>query len=270
MPPRRANKKDQVAEEVVVKEKESPWEDDDFGELSEDGKLIVSIISRKMDTFKGELARLTEKLEEKDEKITQLEEEVSGLKTAVAKLEDRIDDADAYERRDTLLFSGDDIPAVSEGENCGQIVCDVIKEKLRLNFQTDILSIAHRVGKKPDKQGPDRRKIVVKLCRREVKSDLTNACRQLKPPNLFVNESLTPVRSTIMYVLRKAKRAFPEKVAGCNSSDGKVFVWVRPPNPNAPLPRNSRMTINTHQRLVEFCSGILNTELSTLIDVWPH
>jgi hypothetical protein len=269
MPPRKAPKRTVIAEEVLS-DGESSCEDDDFGELSGDGKLIVSIISRKLDAFKDKLASLTQKLKDKDERIARLEEQVSGLKGSVVKLEERIDDADAYERRDTLLFSGDDIPTVSEGENCGQIVCNVVKEKLKLNFQTDILSVAHRVGKKPVKQGPDRRKIIVKLCRREVKGDITDACRQLKPSNLFVNESLTPVRSTIMYVLRKAKRAYPDKVAGCNSSDGKVFVWVRPPNPCAPLPRNTRMTVNTHQRLVEFCSDILNTELSTLIDVWPH
>ena len=34
------------------------------------------------------------------------------------KLEERLEDADAYERRETLIFSGQGTPDVTAGENC--------------------------------------------------------------------------------------------------------------------------------------------------------
>lgn len=274
MPPKKSKKQSEPNEESIA----------DFGELSEDGKIIVGLIYKKMESLRSELLQ---SLEEKDLQITSLQDEVSSLKNTVSalekhaediqtlkhtvsKLEERIDDADAYERRDTLLFSGNDIPEVTLGENCGQLISSVVREKLKLSVTPSVISIAHRVGKKPITQGPDRRGIVVKLCRREVKHDILSACRNLKPTGLFVNESLTPVRSTIMYILRKAKREFPTKISGSSSVDGRVFVWVRPPNPDAPNARNSRMAINTHLKLAQFCNDILSTPLSTFIETWPH
>ena len=56
--------------------------------------------------------------------------EVDKLKSSLCKLEEKVDDADAYERRDTLVFFGDGIPASEVGENCSQVLCQVIKDKL--------------------------------------------------------------------------------------------------------------------------------------------
>ena len=70
------------------------------------------------------------------------------------------------------------------------------------------ISVAHRLGRKPD-QGPDKRKIVVELCRRETKQDLLKACRVVKPRNFYVNETLTRTRSTVLYGLRQARKKYP-------------------------------------------------------------
>lgn len=274
MPPKKQKKQSELNEDLIA----------ECSELSEDGRAIVCLIFKKIESFKSEWLQT---LAERDSQINSLQDEVSALKNTisgmekqfddvqtlrntVSKLEERIDDADAYERRDTLLFSGSDIPAATTGENCGQLICSVVEEKLKLSISASVISIAHRVGKMPITQGPDRRSIVVKLCRREIKRDILDACRKFKPTGLFVNESLTPVRSTIMYILRKAKREFPNKISGSNSVDGKVFVWVHPPNPNAPNARNSRMSVNTHLKLAQFCSNILDTPLSTFMETWPH
>lgn len=232
--------------------------------LSEEGKLIVAAISEQLDLMRGEII---DKLEEKDAQISTLQEEVAVLKTSYSRLEERIDDADAYERRDTILISGSAIPSVTVGENCNALACDAIKNKLKLNVSSTDISTCHRTGKMPTNQQPDKRSIVVKLCRRELKRDILDACRALKPDNLYVNESLTQTRNTIMYALRRAKRLFPAKVSGCNSVDGRVFVWIRPPKPDTPGAHNTRMVVNTFQKLTEFCTKVLDGPLSTLIDI---
>lgn len=183
-------------------------------------------------------------------------------------MEEKIDDADAYERRDTVIVSGKAVPTVTDGESCLQIVSDLLKNELKLIVPATDISTAHRLGKRPATQQPDNRSIIVKLCRRDLKKDILDACRQLKP-EMYVNESLTPTRNTIMYVLRKAKRKCPDKISGCISIDGRVCVFVKPPNPDAPGARNSRMFVNTPHKLELFCHDILETPLATFIENLP-
>jgi hypothetical protein len=248
-------------------------DDLDHIELSKDGKLIVEAITRKFDELTLRFSEMKEEfraeIAKKDEQVSGLQEEVDALKLKVSGMEEKVDDADAYERRDTLIFSGSSVPLVTEDENCGEIVRKLVKDKLNLNMAATDISTTHRLGRKPVTQKQDTRNIVVKLCRRDLKGDLLSACRQLKPDNLYINESLTPNRSTILYALRKAKRQFPDKVSGTGTMNGRVCVWVKPPNPETPLPRNSRMFVNTRLTLESFCTDILGVPSSTLIENWP-
>ena len=172
------------------------------------------------------------------------------------------------ERKDTLIFSGQGIPEVTAGENCTAIVKDIVKNKLQLEIRVNDISTAHRLGKKVSNQQPDKRNIIIKLCRRDQKSDILNACRQLKP-DIYINESLTPIRGTIMYVLRKARRQFPRIITGCYSRDGRVFVWLRSPN-SSPNDKDIRQSVNSRLKLEELCRSTLKTPLTTFIQNWPH
>ena len=46
-------------------------------------------------------------LSEREEEVTRFNSEVSDLRGKILKLEVKIDDTDAYERRDTIVFSGE-------------------------------------------------------------------------------------------------------------------------------------------------------------------
>ena len=48
------------------------------------------------------------------------------LRKGVSAVEERCDEAEAYERRDTIIVSGPEMPIVRDGENSAQVVCDVI------------------------------------------------------------------------------------------------------------------------------------------------
>ena len=195
-------------------------------------------------------------------KTTQLEHEVEQLKKHVMKLEEKIEDNDSYERRDTLVLSGSAIPPASNMENCPDIVCKFISA-------SDI-SVSHRLSTKSSSQRTPKKDIIVKFCRRNTKLDVLNSCRKSKPNNLFVNEFLTPSRQTIAYVLRKAKREFPHLISGSTSFDGKVFAWIKPPNPHAAGAKDLRVEINTHSKLENFCSRTLEKPLTHFIQEWTH
>ena len=97
------------------------------------------------------------------------------------------------------------------------------------------------------------------------------AARTVKPDRLYINESLTPLRRTIHYVLRKARKKFPAKISGVITADGKVIVYVKPARPNLRNTRDTKFSLNTREKLEKFCNEILSTPLATLFDgEWPN
>ena len=201
-------------------------DDSKSSDLNDESKKIIEAISlkldEKLDQFRAEFRAA---LAEKNEEIIILKTQVSSLQNRVEKLEEAIDEGDAYERRDTLLFSGDGLPVVSADEVPVNVVCSMVKEKLRLNLNPTDISTAHRMGRKPTSQATDRRKLVVKLCRRDLKRDILMAARNIKP-DIYVNESLTPLRSKILFALRKMRRSHPHILKGSTSIEGRVFAWI--------------------------------------------
>ena len=64
------------------------------------------------------------------------------LTDKVTRMDKCLDDEDAYNRRECLIFSGNTVPASKPDENCGNIVKNIVKEKLHLQQNMDI-SIQH-------------------------------------------------------------------------------------------------------------------------------
>ena len=191
-----------------------------LSDLNEEQMLIYSILNEK---FQAIIAKLEENLTAKDKNLKEISDEILVLRKRVVELEDKIEDNESYERRDTVIVSGDGIPAVTDNEDSSKSVTQLIKDKINLIVNPVDIFVAHRLGRKPD-QDPDKRKIVVKLCRRETKQDLLKTCRAVKPRNIYVSESLTQTRSTVLYGLRLARKKYPNIIAGCSSQDGKVYA----------------------------------------------
>ena len=94
--------------------------------------------------------------------ITNNDAEFQDLKNKVNKLESVKDANSAYQKHDTLIISRD-IPAVTEHENCDNIVP---KDNLNVNLHFNDLSTAHHLEKRP--VAPvDKHIIIFKLCNRE-------------------------------------------------------------------------------------------------------
>ena len=246
---------------AVTRSSEEPKSPD----LSEESKKIINAINLKLDEKLDQIrVEFRAALAEKNAEIAALKTHFSSLQTRVEKLEEAIDDGDAYERRDTLLFSGDGVPAVSTDEIPASVVCSLVKEKLRLNLNPTDISTAHRMGRKPNTQATDRRKLVVKLCRRDLKRDILMAAKNIKP-DFYVNESLTPLRSKILFALRKIRRSHPHILKGSSSIEGRVFAWIASDPGRADSPY-ARILVNSLSKLSSFCEENLNLPLSNFID----
>ena len=60
--------------------------------------------------------------------------------------------------------------------HCTQVDMDIPKNILKVTINPGDISIAHRIGKQLA-NNPDRRKILVRLYRRDLKADLTGAVK---------------------------------------------------------------------------------------------
>lgn len=263
----------------------------DISNMSKDSQQIYHYITK---YFDNKLAQVNTKLDEKTKKIGELESTVGNLKNQVGQLQDVVnglngindmkinidkmvqkfeqveemaDTKQAQERRDTLILSGS-IPEATASENCHAIVRQKLMEETGINISDEEISTAHRIGKKPE-NSPDKRSILFKVSGTEVKSRIMAACRE-KKPRLYVNESLTPTRSTIMYVLRKAKREHSQAFGYCRAQDGNVYVFLPTTAQEGygARQRYRRITVNTRTSLDNLLSKQISKTSGDYVNDW--
>ena len=98
-------------------------EDINEADLFEEGRLIVLLLEQKIEKI---VSKFTSEVKDRDAKINHLKTEVDLLKQKVNKMEEKLDEADAYERRDTVILSGQDLPTATDGErSCDGVLCVV-------------------------------------------------------------------------------------------------------------------------------------------------
>ena len=234
---------------------------------NEDSKILLSVILSKFEELKLEFNTA---LEAKKQEISELNNEVKNLKSKVSHLESQIDEADSYERRDTLILTGEQIPLYSQGEISTEVTRALISDKLKISLPQNSVSTCHRLGRKPTNQTPDRRPIVVKFCQRDLKMQVWVSSRKARIPNFYVNESLSPTRRTILYALRKIKRAHPNLVTGCTSFDGKIYAYTKPSSTAPEHSRSVRHPINSKENLKNFCETFVKKPLEDFLESWSE
>lgn len=183
----------------------------DIASLSNEGKTIVSVIIKAMQSLN----------DGKDQRIEQLETKVSVLEKKLAELENQADDTSQYERRDTLIISGPLLPPEVNNEKSSDVVVNAIKQNLHINFSPNDINIAHRIGRKSTQT--KNRPIIVKLHSRQKKDDIMNACITVKP-NLYINESLTPKRLSLLKLMRNIRKEKREFFQQLYTKDGTICV----------------------------------------------
>ena len=213
-------------------------------DISHEGKQIVKSIAKILDfgllsaTTKYDdrlrlkdiqIAVLTHKNAELEDKISQLERRLNAHDRELRSPYQRVDEQDQYERRDTIIISGDELPEEHPDENSANVVVSTLNRVLELNTSVSDINIAHRLGRKsPTSHGepPARRPIIVKLQSRMLKQNIVRRCI-VKKPKLYVNESLTPPRRTIyrrFLAIRKERKGLIESL---HTTDGRIVLKLK-------------------------------------------
>ena len=102
---------------------------------------------------------------------------------------------------------------------------------------------------------------LVKLVDEDTKHDIISCNKSVRPNGIYINDNLTPIRRLILYVLRKAKKDFPNIVTGCSSINGDLFVWIKSNNAS----RDRRLLVNNFKTLDKFCSEIIDTTVANYL-----
>ena len=234
---------------------------------------LSSKFDRHTDSMKNEISNLKKLLTTQSNNMEKLAAENQSLREKVSRLENSLDDEDAYVRRETIIFNGSAIPPSTTGEICNHVIRKVIKDKLKIQIQEADISVAHRAGKKPSTQGPDRRGIQVRFCRRDVKRQIMMTKRDNSDANntLFSNESLTPKRRSILYTLRQMKKKFPALIKGCTSQDGRIYAFTPSPSAtSATRPRDRKHLVNTQEALADFSRNFIQMPLDDFLGSLEH
>ena len=278
MPPRRATEKKPVSLEDVLSCINSSTT------LTPEVKTIFKIMAdfmktvvRERDSKVNDLeVRLEHEKSENESKRLAMETELQRVKSLnkdlssqITKMADAHDELEAYGRRESLIFSGDKIKPYEPNENCVTLAKDIINNVLKLPVDP-IISTAHRMGKPPapNSTALDKRSIIVKFVRRDDKFAVMKAARNksTRVRGLYANESLTPTRSKILYVLRQAKNMSGGLITGTSTINGRIFAHHKPA-PNAPDSSPSHKTeLNTKEKLIAFCENFIKKPLETFLD----
>ena len=132
----------------------------------------------------------------------------------VHSLQTEIDNNDRYERRDTLIIPGPEIPTVTSYEKRKELLQALHRRHLNFSIFLSGIFVAHRSGHKPA-YSQDKRNIFFKLCRRDLVSEIFQSCKQFKDMEgqrlFYVNSSLTANRNKLFYILRQLKNKLPIK-----------------------------------------------------------
>ena len=245
----------------------------DKNTVSDDTQAIMDAMNAQFRELRDEISSLKEMMSSRDDCIQTLTEEVSTLKEKIQKLENLVDDEDAFVRRESLILSGTAVPPATNGEICSNVAREVLKNKIKLELDPNEISVCHRLGPKPQAQGPDTRPLTVRFCRRDTKRRILFTKRDNADPRytLHINESLTPKRRTIMYALRQIRKAHPNIVTGCNTLEGRCYAYTKLPGsrPNTRA-QDRKHIINTQDALVDFCSQFVKQPLENFLNEWRH
>lgn len=132
------------------------------------------------------------------------------------------DRLEQYMRRDNLRIVGlteeDD-----ESEEVLQAKTIELAADMGVTVEPGDISTVHRIGRRGDRSRP----VIVRFCHRKKRNEVMNKKKELKNKgrNIFVNEDLTPLRATLLKIVKEQ-----DSVANATTRDGRILAWFRNDN----------------------------------------
>lgn len=152
--------------------------------------------------------------------IEDLQDGIRNLKIIIQKGEEKINDLEQYQRRDSVRFLGVGTDSERESsEDCEQKVLTIINKELNLGRVTsNDISIAHRVGLRNANRP---RPIIVKFLSRKTKNEVIQNRRLLKGTHKGIVEDLIPLN-----MKRLLDTKAHSNVKNCWTKEGTIYAQL--------------------------------------------
>ena len=154
----------------------------------------------------------------------------NSVKEVTAKLQQQTllhkynnDKLEQYQRRDNLRIVGIEEEVGESEDKLEEKIAEVARE-IGVTLDPGDISVAHRLGKKPDGRNENHaRPVIVKFTRRKKRSEILKKKGELKKSRkkIFINEDLTGLRATLFKIVKDS-----EKVKNVTTRDGKIVAWL--------------------------------------------
>ena len=175
--------------------------------------------------------------------------EVAALKQEIRELKDERDHDENYGRKNSIIISGSAIPKSLLNEDTYNVAASIVNSNTGISITRSDIDVCHRLPSRKAEDDQNKKSIIVKFVRREVKHRIIQAARQKKPKNVYFNDSLSRTRGKIRYVLAKAKKYQNGKISSIKTDDGNIKVFTPPLQSGGSF---IRTTINTKAQLDDF------------------
>ena len=219
--------------------------------------VIASLFECVKKESDGMISNIKDLREETYDITSDLKYDISTLEKEVERLNIEIDNINQYDHGDGLVISGEIIPHSIPTENCKEIVLNLFWHHLNINLGVDEISIAHRIGEKPN-DVIDNRKIFIKPSRNELSRRIFQATCEYNPP-FYVNYYLIYTRRKIAYIVRQLKMNYPKKIIGYHSYDNETCILYNS--------RDYTSTVTNSPSLVETENRIIQVTIKTIADL---
>ena len=167
------------------------------------------------------------KAKEAEEKAIAAESKASAAEERASAAERENDRLDAYQRRETLVSSGQIIPVERIEESTSDIIVGLVNKYLTVKISKEDINISHRLGSTNN----TRRPVIVKFFSRDLKYAILSYCIALvtekKLKDFFINEHLTTKRKKIFMSLRHIRKAKPSLFRQLFTKDGEIIVKLQ-------------------------------------------
>ncbi|XP_071953848.1 uncharacterized protein [Antedon mediterranea] len=157
---------------------------------------------------------------------------LSKVEHQVENLQNELDEAEQYSRRNCLIIQGIE---EKQGEITDNIVLDLFKKKLSVEVDKTCIDRSHRLGPKVKKNGRARG-IIVKFSSYNVRNEVYKAKKKLKGSHIYIHENLTSKRSSL---LRTVKQNYASVVSAVWTQDGRIHTIITGSNEKVVLSRTS-------------------------------
>ena len=154
-------------------------------------------------------------IEKMDSRMEKVEKETHENKQEIVEMNERLDEIEQRERSANMIITVADTPGIEASKTT---VTKLLNDKLKTNIQENEINYVLKLGNNDTK--PTKMRVV--FHDKDRKKDVMKKKKNLKGKKIWLSDDLTPYRSNLAFLARKACK--DKKIHDTWVTDSKIFI----------------------------------------------